>query len=199
MLALTLIALLFLPRMFARRACRLASVAQALGEALLLVAVLLPLAFGRPWRITSASMSPTLRAGDVVLASPVPVRFLGPRRGQIVLFDSPEPARGYRRPRAKRVVALAGDTVAIRRPAEGEPLRLFVNGARPEEPYVRDPIAAEFGVSDEPFVVPAGTVFVLGDNRNVSRDSRELGSVPVECITAAVVATLHRAPEGELP
>lgn len=200
MYTVLLIALLLLPRLLGCRH-RLATLAQALGEAVFLVAVLLPLAGGRAWRITSASMSPTLRAGDIVLASPVPVRYLGPHRGQVVLFDSPDPNRhGYRRPRVKRVVALAGDTVAIRRSEAGEPLRLLVNGSELDEPYVRDAIAGAFPAEgEEPLVVPTGSVFVLGDNRNVSRDSRELGPVPSSCVTAAVVLRLWKAPEGTSP
>ena len=74
----------------------------------------------------------------------------------------------------KRVVGLPGDEISVQ---DGT---LFVNGERQEEPYVNEqrPDTSSFG----PTVVPEGKVFVMGDNRADSRDSRYIGAVPLENI-----------------
>ena len=146
--------------------------------------------------IPSASMEPTLRPGDRILVCRVCKVFSDPTYGDVVVFSDPHPAPhedrgivggfahwlgegiGIARPAdddfIKRVIALGGDTWELRRGV------LFVNGARIREPYLapeRD--SRDFG----PETVPKGMLFVLGDNRMHSGDSRfpppgGLGYVP---------------------
>jgi signal peptidase I len=143
--------------------------------ALLLLVVTLVL---HPYRIPSASMADTLQPGDFILVDalafgarlPLPrgarlPALRPPHRGEVVVLSDPE------RPGAacvKRCIALGGDRVVLR---DGG---VWVNGARLSEPYVKEPAVASDSAS---FVVPPRALFVLGDDRAVSRDSRAFGCV----------------------
>ncbi|MFF3446557.1 signal peptidase I [Streptomyces sp. NPDC002667] len=126
-----------------------------------------------PVRVESTSMEPTLLSGDHLLVDDRAYRDAPPRRGDLVVFD------GSGATLVKRVVAVAGDTVAI------EDGVLEVNGRAVEEPAV-DPRTVD-GMYFGPARVPAGTVFVLGDNRRHSVDSRQFGPVPVARVTGRVI------------
>jgi len=131
-----------------------------------------------PFRIPSESMAPTLQAGDHVLVDKVAYGRNRVERGQLAVMHEP----GSGELVLKRIVAVAGDTVGI------EDGVLVVNGRRSVEPYT-DPsdIDAEyFG----PTEVPLGSVFVLGDNRANSEDSRDFGAVPVTSLVGRVVARI---------
>lgn len=136
-----------------------------------LLAVFLIFGFVRPFvvepfGITTDSMDPTLRAGDSVLAAKFAYRLTEPRRGDVVLFEAP----GDGAPTIKRVVGIPGDTVAVR---DGV---LLVNGEKKWEGYV------DYGLTDSTFLgptdVPDGHVYLMGDNRVNSMDSRSYGPVP---------------------
>jgi signal peptidase I len=134
----------------------------------------------KPYRIPSESMVPTLQVGDQVIVN----RFshhLGaqPEVGDIVVFHPPiDTDQTF----IKRVVGVAGDRIALR---DGRVVR---NGDLQREPYARpcadDP---ECDVT-RPVRVPAGHVYVLGDNRGASQDSRFWGSVPVADVIGEAVA-----------
>lgn len=129
-----------------------------------------------PFRIPSASMAPTLRAGDHVVVDKLAFRVGDPHPGQIAVLREP----GSGDLVLKRIVAVAGDVVGI------EDGVLVVNRRRPVEPYA-DPASIDseyFG----PVTVPAGAVFVLGDNRSNSVDSRDFGVVPVTNLVGRVRA-----------
>jgi signal peptidase I len=140
----------------------------------LLVAILaVSLIFGfvrpfvvEPFGITTDSMDPTLRAGDSVLAAKFAYRLGEPGRDDVVLFEDPRDDA----PTIKRVVGLPGDTIAVR---DGV---LFVNGEKKREGYV------DYGLTDSTFLgptdVPEGHVYLMGDNRANSLDSRSYGPVP---------------------
>ncbi len=119
-----------------------------------------------PWRMfsmPSGSMEPTLRVGEQFLGDMTYFRQHQPARGDVIVYRLPtDPSTIY----VKRIVALAGDRVVFR---EG---RAFVNGAAMAEPYIKagDPRSA-FNNTQE-FTVPAQHVFVAGDNRANSSDSR---------------------------
>lgn len=119
-----------------------------------------------PFRISSASMLPTLRSGDQVLVDKRAYSDALPRRGELVVFHAPRGGEVT----LKRAVGLPGDTVGI------EDGVLVVNGRRQVEPYA-DPEAID-SVFFGPVRVRADSVFVLGDNRADSVDSRDFGSVP---------------------
>jgi signal peptidase I len=135
--------------------------------------------------IRAASMAPTLEPGDRVLARSVSIDDLS--RGDVVVFQRPPGAGEGPESFVTRVVALAGDEVG-----DGSGF-LSVNGARVDEPYL-----APGTVSSNltPVKVPAGHVFVMGDNRPFSFDSRRFGPLPTSLVRKLVVARYW--PPGDL-
>jgi len=117
------------------------------------------------FRIPSLSMSPTLRTGDHVVANKLAYRLGSPRVGDLAVLEAPTGEV-----MAKRIVALGGQRVAIR---DGV---LFVDRHRRDEPYVDHDMVDGFFFGPER--VPAGDVFVMGDNRGDSEDSRDYGPIP---------------------
>ena len=118
-------------------------------------------------RVESVSMQPTLFAGNFVVVNKLAYQFGEPARGDIVVFEyPPDPDQD---PYIKRVIGLPGESVQI---ADG---KVLINGVRIQEPYL---------VSDThqggEWTVPEGSLFVMGDNRRNSSDSRSWGVVPLE-------------------
>jgi signal peptidase I len=116
--------------------------------------------------IASESMEPALPVGRHLFVNKLAYRFRDPRRGDIVVFPSPvEEKKGL----VKRVIAVEGDEVRI------VEKKVLLNGQPLEEPYVVHRRAGEKFTDDNMDVgrVPRGSVFVLGDNRDVSGDSRD--------------------------
>ena len=101
-------------------------------------------------------------------SSPVNV-FDPPTRGDIIVFDPPTASK---KPYIKRVIAVPGERVAF----EGG--KVYVNGVMLDEPYIEDKTNCRGGEYCD-MIVPEGTIFVLGDNRENSSDSRVFGPVPV--------------------
>ncbi|MCL2363939.1 MAG: signal peptidase I [Defluviitaleaceae bacterium] len=128
--------------------------------------------------VTGSSMEPTLEHGDMVVLNRVGWLVFGPRVGDIVAFPYRlDPTENY----IKRVIALAGDVVDLR---DGV---FYVNDARLEDDFSFERIIQR-GDETFPFTVPEGTLFVLGDNRNGSKDSRftAVGAVPVSDVVGRV-------------
>lgn len=117
------------------------------------------------------SMQPTLHNGDRLMVDKISYRMRQPRYGEIVVFRYPaNPHQRF----IKRVVGLPGDTVEIKN------FTLYLNGQPVTENYINGRMYGDFG----PVTVPEGTVFVLGDNRNNSEDSRyaDVGPVPQKLV-----------------
>jgi signal peptidase I len=159
------------------------------GPIVLLLVVAALLATGtflaEPMRVTSSSMTPTLRAGDHVLVDKSAYRHSGPARRDLVVFNAPPGAAEAGR-LLKRVVAVARDEVAI------EDGALVVNRAVVVEPAI-DTSRID-GVYSGPVTVPPGTVFVLGDNRADSIDSRNFGPVSTPRVLGRVALRLWPRP-----
>lgn len=142
------------------------------------IAVFVMTFIGRSTVVNGSSMEPTLTDRDRLWLDKLSYRFGEPGRGDIVVFDMP----GERY--IKRIIALPGERVWSK---DGI---VYVEGKRLEEDYVLDRIrrGGDFG----PFTVPDGAVFVLGDNRNNSDDSRgSVGMLDVEKIIGKVVFKDH--------
>src|SRR5215212_8097429 len=150
---------------------------RSLGEfvGILLLAIVLVFGFIRPfvvksfW-IPSESMVPTLEVGDRLFVNRFIYRFTEPKRGDIVVFSSMEGVDDL----IKRVVGVPGDRVSFRKGM------LKVNGKVQDEPYINKE-HPDRGIY-KPVRVPEGEVFVMGDNRANSRDSRFFGPAPIENI-----------------
>jgi signal peptidase I len=125
------------------------------------------------YRVQQASMRPTLEVEDILLVDPVdPGSPFG--RGDIVVFRpaAEEP------PFVKRVIGIAGDLVEIR---DGS---VYLNGTQLHEPYTLGSTPSFSG--PQSWLVPAGTLFVLGDNRANSTDSRSFGPVATDLIVGQI-------------
>ncbi|MBO8126259.1 MAG: signal peptidase I [Firmicutes bacterium] len=136
-----------------------------------LLAMFIMTFIGRSYVVDGSSMVPTLHNGERLLVDKLTYRFSEPKRGDIIVFKFPaNPKYRY----IKRVIGIPGDKIMI------ENGSVYLNGVRLEEPYVSEPVKERFG----PFEVPEDRVFVLGDNRNNSQDSRYtlVGYVPYKLI-----------------
>jgi signal peptidase I len=132
--------------------------------------------------IPSAAMSPTLQPGDRVLVSKRADRGSDVARGDIVVFPDPG---GTALKVVKRVVGLPGETVSF----DGG--RLLIDGSPVDEPYLATGTTTEVAgpnpcPASDPCAVPAGQVWVMGDNRSNSKDSRWFGPVPQSTIIGRV-------------
>jgi signal peptidase I len=128
-------------------------------------------------QVSGPSMAPHISSGELVIINTLAYRFAPPRRGDIVAFhhDGVTPETYI-----KRVIGLPGERIRIDRGA------VYVNGARLTETYV------QYGDdrSGPEIVVPPDSVYVLGDNRAVSEDSRAFGPVPDADLTGKALAGL---------
>lgn len=169
----------------------------------IVIAVLLRAFVAQAFRIPSASMEPQLNIGDRVVVSRIAYHVHDPNRGDVIVFDCP-PAIGcgdrggdalpvralktlseallLRQPDVeefiKRVIALPGERV------EGHDGHVWINGKRLVEPYLSQSVlTSEFG----PVTVGVGHLWVMGDNRGNSADSRVFGQIEQKTIVGRAI------------
>ena len=137
----------------------------------LLAAFVIQLVFIKAFYIPSQSMEPTLRINDRVLVNKLSYRLHDVHRGDVVVFERPPNTTGALEIKdlIKRVVAMEGETIDQRDGA------VFINDRRLDEPYLP---AGTRTTQLERTVVPKDHVFVMGDNRGDSKDSRVFGAIP---------------------
>lgn len=184
-----------------RRRSIISEVPTLVGAALV-IAFLVKTFVAQAFFIPSESMLPLLEVGDRVVVSRLAYDLHEPNRGDVVVFespngprdsggdDSPLPVRvvrqffqtvGLVQPSAedfiKRVVGLPGETV------EGRGGQIFVDGRRLTEPYLDGQTVGDF----PPTTVPEGHLWVMGDNRGHSSDSRFFGAIPQSSVVGRAV------------
>jgi signal peptidase I len=146
--------------------------------------------FIQPFRIPSTSMMNTLQVGDLVLVNRFAYWFTPPKRGDIVVFHYPNDPKVYY---VKRVIAMAGESIDI------NDNQVIVGNTVLNEPYIRD-LTRDKGLFTYPLEIPGGSVFVMGDNRNNSLDSRYWGPLRLEEIEgkAFLIFWNYRNRQGQL-
>lgn len=155
-------------------------------EFIIMLAIAVVLVFGiqyfllQPYKIPTGSMTPTIEIGDYVLSEKVTYHSRGPQAGEVVTFADPTNANQIL---IKRCIATAGQTVDLRDGA------VYVNGVMQTESYTHGkpsyPLSPTYAnkTITYPYTVPSGEIWVMGDNRTNSADSRYFGSVPVSSVT----------------
>ena len=124
-------------------------------------------------RVDGFSMRPTLQDGEYILVNKLAYKLGEPQRGDIVVFIFPiNPEEDL----IKRVIGLPGDTVSVQNGI------VSINGIAMDEPYINAPPAY-----DGTWQVSPGELFVLGDNRNDSRDSHQWGLLPIDKVIGRAV------------
>jgi signal peptidase I len=142
---------------------------------LAVLAALIAAFFVRLPQVSGLSMEPHIRSGEYVVINTFAYRLGVPHRGDIVAFRRDDDTRALF---IKRAIGIPGDHIRIDRGV------VYVNGAKLDEPYVRHADGRSFGE----LVVPPDSVYVLGDNRAESEDSRFFGAVSDSSLVGRAVA-----------
>jgi signal peptidase I len=158
--------------------------ATVIGAAIFALLIALRVFVAEPFKIPSESMAPVLEPGDQVLVEKIGG---APGRGDLVAFHRPQTGEVL----LKRVVAVGGDTVGL------DDGILVVNRHAVREPYANT--KSQDSVYFGPVRVPRGAVFVMGDNRGVSEDSREFGAVGTGALIGRAVARLWPPDRWAIP
>lgn len=139
------------------------------------LAIIIPIRYYliQPFYVKGASMEPNFFDQEYLIINEISYRLGSPKRGDIVVFRYPRDPQEYF---IKRVIGLPGEKVQVK---EGE---VYVfgkndpNGKKLEEPYLQEGVKT-FSLSEEQVTLGENQYFVLGDNRNASKDSRSFGPV----------------------
>ncbi|PWW06374.1 signal peptidase I [Paenibacillus cellulosilyticus] len=158
---------------------------KAIAIAVILVLIIRWLLF-MPFIVDGPSMQPNFQTGERVIVNKILYKIREPKRGEVIVFHVPEEGRNF----IKRVIGVEGDTIRY----EGDDL--YVNGEKVNETYIQEAIdqahAEGHDYNNSQFsqnfpndsftesVVPEGHIFVLGDNRPESKDSRMIGFVSLD-------------------
>ena len=149
------------------------------------VIALLIMTFIKPTIVKESSMQPTLYANNYIFLSKQAYLFAEPKRGDIIVFHTDlMTADGHEKLLIKRIVALPGDVITI------EDGNVYIDDTQLTEPYINSDYTRDFVDHLE---IPEGYVFVMGDNRDVSIDSRDprVGCVPIKLIVGKAVFRLY--------
>jgi signal peptidase I len=151
------------------------------------------------YKVDGSSMEPTIHNGERVIVNKILYKFSHPQRGDIVILHAPE-GKDY----IKRVVGLPGEKVEVK----GDVVK--INGKKIDEPYLAAAIkkAKKQGFSynnfDYPFTeydnntVPKDSLFVMGDNRSFSKDSRSIGFIKYDKIVGRADVIFWPIPNFEI-
>lgn len=144
------------------------------------IIAIIVLCFFRPTVVNQESMVPTFKEKDNLILARQAYRFGSDvERGDVIVFSTNmQTEAGTQKNLIKRVIALPGEVISAK---DGY---VYINSKKIDEPYLNEQgVTSDF----EPIVVPDGKVFVMGDNRAVSLDSRAFGSIDKENIMGRVI------------
>ncbi len=136
----------------------------------LVIAFLVTHFLGERTVVLGQSMEPNLYQNQQLIIDKLSYRFHGPQRGDIVVVE----VRNSDIPYIKRVIGLAGEILEVQNN------RVYIDGEVLSETYISEVMQGDFG----PITIPDDHVFVMGDNRRSSRDSRTLGTIPIDDVLA---------------
>jgi signal peptidase I len=135
----------------------------------------------QPFQVQQTSMETTFHEGDYLIVDRLSHLWAPYTRGQVIVFQPPASFPDSGKPLIKRIIGVAGDTIELRDGA------VYVNGTKLVEPYVhrdqagnQDQTTTLTGTTN--WLVPAGQVFVMGDHREFSTDSRVFGPIDVSSV-----------------
>ncbi|WP_026883204.1 signal peptidase I [Clostridium akagii] len=131
--------------------------------------------------VSGPSMMPTLINNDSVIVEKISLLTHNFKRGQIIVFDSQDTNHDIY---IKRIIGIEGDEIELN---DGN---VYLNGAKLKETYIKEKVATHGGTflhENQKIIISKGFVFVLGDNRAVSEDSRYLGDINIESIKGHVI------------
>lgn len=140
---------------------------ETIGIALVL-ALLLRTLVVQVYKVEGESMLPNFHTGEMVLVNKFIYKVRQPQPGEVVVLDDPA---NPRRQLIKRVIAVAGETVEVKDDV------VYINGVPLAEDYIDRELLRHETLKAQ--IVPADTVFVMGDNRGNSSDSRRIGPIPI--------------------
>ena len=144
-----------------------------------LVVVLIVTTCIKPTIVSGESMDDTLHNGNYLIVNKLAYKLGEPARGDIIVFDSGDEEHELW---VKRVIGLPGDVIKT----DGK--TLYINDAKASEPYIKKGTVAQGEM--QTWTVPEGAVFVMGDNRNNSTDSRIIGCVEESAVLGKAVVRL---------
>ena len=156
-----------------------------IAGAVLLAVIVRTFLFQTFW-IPSGSMAETLENNDRVLVNKLSYQFGDPSRGDVVVFERPPGQSGTIKDLIKRVVALPGEHIAIHDGSvwiDGAEVEESYTNGKPSDPKVECSGGANAGIeTPEGLLIPEGHLFVMGDNRTDSQDSRCFGPIDEDLI-----------------
>lgn len=135
----------------------------------------------QPNEVKGASMEPNLKTGDRLITYKIAYKFDPIQRGDIIVIHSP---RDFNTQYIKRIIGLPGDTLLM---TEG---KVYINNKKLDEPYLHVETHTWEGWNFQegvPFTIPQEYIFVMGDNRPNSSDSREFGPIPTIAIVGKAI------------
>ncbi len=149
------------------------------------LAIIIPIRYFliQPFYVKGASMEPNFYDHEYLIIDEITYRFTAPQRGDIIVFRYPKNPQEYF---IKRLIGLPGEKIQIK---DGE---VYIynkdnsGGMKLAEPYLA-PGTKTYGLSEEPITLEANQGYVLGDNRNSSKDSRSFGPVSRDLIIGRVL------------